>query len=298
MDAKDRQRIEAGSIRNAVSRLRLEAAMSRMAGLPGIANSVSRWFMADTKWEPPRGERKEWRRKKPDGTYEYSPTKPEELEPAKREQEPSQKPKKQQEPEEKRPTPQSDPQKFKHHVTLTKPQLTRTLSKGHFSIISGGRNPEDPKENKMKPNDEFFHKRHVELRDALEKSGLKYTESVGHYDGKEASFLVFHDSTPLTPKTVKSMIVHHKDSKESEENKKLLDKLGTKFNQASVLYGNAGKFGLTFTTGKKKGKTCGGKGWRETRAKNYYTGIKTEGKKYTNFKLDISGCFTMGLLGD
>jgi hypothetical protein len=171
------------------------------------------------------------------------------------------------------------------------------LSKGHFSIISGGRNPEDPKEKKMKPDDEFFHKRHIELRDALEESGLKYTESVGHYDGKEASFLVFHDPTPLTPKTVKSMMVHHKDSKDADKNRKLLNELGTKFNQASVLYGNAGKFGLTFTTGEKKGKTCGGEGWEETDAKNLFTDIKTEDKGHTKFKLDIAGCFEMRLLG-
>jgi hypothetical protein len=296
MDVQDRQRIETGSIRNAVSRFRLDLAVSRMARLAGVANSVSRWFMADAKWEPPRGEREEWRRKKPDGTYEYSPTKPEELEPAKKpEQEPAKKPQKPV--EKKEPTPQSHPQNFKHHVTLSKKQLNRTLSKGHFSIISAGRNPSDPKEAKMKPDDEFFHKRHSELRDELEKKGLKYTEVVGHYSGKETSFMVFHDSTELTPKTVKSIMVHHKDSKELEKNRKMLDEIGAKYKQDSVLYGSGGKFNLSFTSGKNKGKICGGKGWKETpEAEDFYTDIELKDKKHTKFSLDIGGCFEMGLL--
>ena len=34
-------------------------------------------------WEAPKGERKEWRRKKPDGSYEYSYEKPVDGQPAK-----------------------------------------------------------------------------------------------------------------------------------------------------------------------------------------------------------------------
>lgn len=73
MDNKSRQRVEIGSIRDAISRFRLDISMSRMARMGIMARNVA----ADAKWEPPRDDRKEWRREKPDGTYEYRETPPE-----------------------------------------------------------------------------------------------------------------------------------------------------------------------------------------------------------------------------
>ena len=273
-------------------------------------------------WEAPKGERKEWRRKKPDGSYEYSYEKPVDGQPAK-EDKPEDKKRPSNEPSEagtpplkqdgtsKEQKPSSvtgphnevkekkeedkKPAAYKKHLQLDKPELEKVLSKGHFSIISAGRNPKDEKEAEMKPDDEFFHKRHEELRGELEKAGLSYTEVVGHYEGRESSFLVFHDGTEVTPKTSKSVIVHHKDAAEAKEHRKILEELGSKYNQNSVLHGSAGRNDIIFTSGEKKGKKCGGNGWKEVpSAKDYYTDIKLADKKHTKFALDINECFKPG----
>jgi len=250
-----------------------------------IARSLAWKVLAqvESKWEPPTADREEWRRRLPDGSYEYRDKPPEQKEaPAK--------------PGIEKKAP-SKTKQYKHHVTLKKDELSHTLSHGHFSIVSAGRNPNDPEESKMKPDDEFFHKRHEQLRDELENKGLSYTEVVGHYGGKESSYLVFHDPEELTAKTVKSVMVHHKDEKEAKQNRKTVEELGKKFKQDSVLHGSGGKNSLVFTTGKNAGKNCGGKGWKETpEAKDYYTDIKLEGKNHTKFNLDLTECFKKGLL--
>jgi len=274
-------------------------------------------------WEAPKGDRKEWRRKKPDGSYEYSYEKPEDVQPAKedkpeekkrpsnepsetgtpplkqdgtsKEQKPSSVTGPHNEVKEKKEDTEKKPKEYKKHIRLDKPELEKVLSKGHFSILSAGRNFADEKERKMNPTDEFFHKRHEELRSDLEKAGLSYTEVVGHYDGRESSFLVFHDGTEVTPKTEKSMIVHHKDAEESKKHRKILEELGSKYNQNSVLHGSAGRNDIIITSGKKKGQKCGGNGWKEVpTAKNYYTDIKLADKKHTKFALDIAECFKPG----
>jgi len=187
--------------------------------------------------------------------------------------------------------------KFPHHVKLTKIDLEKTLSHGHYSLISAGRNPNDPKEAKMARDDEFFHKRHEELRNELEKNGFYYTEVVGHYDGLENTFLVFHDDTELTPKTQKSLMVHHHDAYELQSRRKVLEELAKKFNQNSVLHGNGGKNILVFTSGEKAGQYCGGQGWNEApEATNYYTDIEWKNKKHTKFQLDLRECFEKGFL--
>jgi hypothetical protein len=257
------------SIREAIAGLRIAEVVRNQKG---------------PRWEPPRGDRKFWRREKSDGGYEYRETPPEG----------------QQKPKERPPEQSKGQQKskvYKTHVRLTKLDLKKTLSHGHFSVISAGRNPDDSKESKMKPDDEFFHKRHEQLRDELEKRGLRHTEVVGHYGGKETSFLVFHDDTELTPKTQKSVIVHHHNAEELNKNRKVIEELGKKFNQNSVLHGNGGKNKLVFTAGDKAGQECGGKGWKEMpEAKDYYTDIKLEGKEHTKFNLDIAECFEKGFL--
>ena len=229
-------------------------------------------------WESPRDGRKNWRRKKPDGTYEYRDNPPGD--------------------DDKKPL-KEEPKRVhsKMYRKLDKAQLQTTLTKGHFSIISAGRNPNDPKEAMLSPDDQVFHKRHEELRRELDHNSLPYTEVVGHYGGQESSFLVFHDDTILTPKTQKSMMVHHSDEAEAKKHRKVVAELGKKFNQDSVLYGSAGRNEIMFTTGKKAGKKCGGKGWQEVpKAKDFYTDIRLEGKKHTKFALDIHECFERGML--
>lgn len=232
-------------------------------------------------WESPEGRRKNWRRRLPDGTYEYRETPPGDDKPVKKEEKK----------EEKKPV------KYKGYLHLDKAKLQETLTHGHFSVISAGRNPNDPKESMLSPDDEVFHKRHEELRGELEKAGLPYTEVVGHYGGKETSFLVFHDETQTTAKTQKAMMVHHRDEGEAKTHRKIIEALGKKFNQDSVLYGSAGRNEIVFTSGDKAGKTCGGNGWKEVpEAKDFYTDIKLEGTKHTKFSLDIHECFERGML--
>ena len=257
---------------------------------------MARGFIAADKWEAPQGRRKNWRRKKPDGSYEYRDAQPEGNQPkqapsgVKQTKKPAEAPGR----AEKKPVKRIE---YKNYLRMDRPKLQETLTKGHFSIISAGRNGADPEEANMKPDDPFFHKRHEELRTELEKHGLTYTEAVGHYGSQEPSFLVFHDDTELTPKTQKSIMVHHKDEDEAKKNRRILTDLGKKFNQDSVLHGSNGRNEIVFTTGKKSGVTCGGHGWKEVpKAKDYYTDINLEGKKHTKFTLDLSDCFKRGLL--
>lgn len=255
---------------------------------------MAREFLAADKWEPPAGARKNWRRRKPDGSYEYRDAPPE-----------GQGPKQQEDGSTVEQAPKKEPKKdkpakkvvYKNYLKLDKPKLQETLTKGHFSIISAGRNPNDPKEAALQPDDEFFHKRHEELRAELEKAGLAYTEVVGHYGGKETSFLVFHDDTRTTPKTQKAMMIHHRDADEAKQHRRIVAELGKKFNQDSILFGSAGRNEIEFTTGSKAGKTCGGNGWKEVpEAEDFYTDIELEGTQHTKFSLDIHECFERGML--
>ena len=185
---------------------------------------------------------------------------------------------------------------LKHRVNLKKDELHKTLSEGYYSLVSGGKNGKDPKEEKMKPDDPFFHERHLALRDELEKNGLRYTEVVGHYNDDnpqdtESTFMVFHDGKNLTDKTAGKFLVQHRSARDFSTTR-LLDRLGEKFNQNSVLHSRAGRNLMVFTTGKNRGKKCGGKGWKEApEAENFYTDIPIEGTDHTKAQLDIHECF-------
>lgn len=262
--------------------------LEKIAGMVRIAAIADR--LVAGKWEPPEGRRRTWRRQTDDGTWEYSETPPKEEGTSVRQEETEQKKKTKVEKKE-------APRHRENRVHLGKDDLKSTLSKGHYSIVSAGRNPNDPKEAKMDPDDPFFHERHEKLKDELEKRGFRYTDVVGHYGGKEASFMVFHDGTELTPKTRKSVMVHHADEKAMKDSVKAVEEIGKRFNQDSVLHGAGGKNELVFTAGEKKGKKCGGEGWKETpEAEDYYTDIELKGREHTKFNLDISGCFKEGLL--
>jgi hypothetical protein len=290
MSSQDNQ-IESSKYRT-ITPLNKDSLRRAAMELLGMAKS----FLADDKWEAPEGDRKNWRRRKPDGTYEYRETPPEGQTPAiqKDESQVKMSPKK----EEEKKGPEKKRIRYKAYLKLDKPKLQEILTKGHYSIMSGGKNPNDPKEVSMAPDDEFFHKRHEDLRGELEKAGFPYTEVIGHYDGgKENSFLVFHDDTELTTKTQKSIMVHHKDGEESKSRRKILEDLGTKFNQDSVLHAGEGRNDIVFTTGVKKGKNCGGNGWKESPEElDNYTDIELEGKDHTKFQLDIHECFERGML--
>jgi hypothetical protein len=252
--------------------------------------------VAASTWEAPAGGRKYWRLRKEDGSYEYRETPPEERGGAGQEKgEVTQEGVK-----DKGKAQKKGPAKkvYKHHLVLSKDDLKRTLSKGHFTILSAGLNPKDKKESKMGPDDEFFHKRNLALRDELEKAGFNYTEATGHYEGKEPSLMVFHEPVDIKRGGGRrSFVVHHESADELKARRAKLEELGEKFNQNSVLHGSAGKNTMYFTTGKRKGKECGGKGWNEAPdAKDYYTEMEMENKKRTKFQLDVKECFERGFL--
>ena len=267
----------------------------RIAGRVRLAVLAER--VAASEWEPPEGRRKTWRRELPDGTYEYSETPPEGRGPGGKDEGGGTEVR-QEKPEDRGKGKKPEAPKHRpNRVHLGKKELTEVLTKGHWSILSAGQNPNDPKEKGMDPDDPFFHDRHEKLKDALEDKGLRYTEVVGHYSGRESSFMVFHDGTELKPKGQKSVMVHHADKEAMEKRMALLDGLGTRFNQDSVLHGSAGKNEIAFTTGKNKGQRCGGKGWNEApEAKNNYTEMELKGKEHTKFQVDIAECFKKGLM--
>lgn len=270
-----------------------EAVVGRMGErFEAVADRVA------SEWEKPVGGRKYWRKKRDHGGYEYRETAPEDQKGEKKDESEVDQEKLKDRVREK--VKEKTKKVYKNHVSLSKPELEKTLSKGHFTILSAGRNPNDPndpKEKKLKPDDEFFHERHEKLKDELEKGGFKYTEVVGHYGGKESSLLVMHDPEELSAKTDKSVMVHHKDSKGLKENRAKMEEMGKKFNQDSVLHGDGGKNIMYFTTGKKKGQECSGKGWNEApEAKDLFTDIKLEGKKHTKFQLDIRECIEKGFV--
>lgn len=246
--------------------------------------------VAADKWEAPNADRKLWRRKKDDGAYEYR-----ELPPGEGDSQPQQ---------EAKPAPQLKwvPDKNvkhiepKHVVRLDKPLLHEVLSKGYFTVLSAGRNPNDPAESGMKEDDAYFHERHLALQDELEKLDAPYTEVIGHYGGRESSFIVFHDDTMLPPATAKSILVHYeKDS--VEKNRKDMEALGEKFNQDSVLHGDNGQNDIAFTTGEKKGKNCGSRGWEEVPdAEDFFTDIELDKTQHTKVRLNIEDCFKRHLL--
>lgn len=187
-----------------------------------------------------------------------------------------------------------------HRISLSKEQLHHALTKGHYSIISAGRNPANPDESKLSENDPVFHERHKKLQQNLEDLNLPYTEVVGHYGGTEKTLMVIHDhNEDLSDKTTsKSFMVHHADNEKTiDVNRKKLDALGKKYNQDSVLHGTNGKNEIHFTSGKNENKTCGGEGHTETPdAKDFYTDIELSDKKHTKFRMNIDDCFKQGLL--
>ena len=187
---------------------------------------------------------------------------------------------------------------YKHHVMLSAPALKQTLSHGHYSVISAGKNPNDPDEKDKDQGDPMFHERHLKLRDDLEEAGLKYTEVIGNYgSGPERSFLVLHDHQGgLDAKTSGKAFMVHRSGHATEE-LSVVEKLGTKYKQDSILHGDGGKNRIHFTTGKHKGKDCGGEGWEEAPdAKDFYTDIELKKGQHTKFRTNIDGCFKEGYM--
>lgn len=172
-----------------------------------------------------------------------------------------------------------------NEVKLSKPQLDRVLKRGNYSIISAGRNGEDPREKKMPHDHPEFHARHEKLRAELHKHGLKHTEVEGHYGSPEPSFIVYHhrDTKPRAAKG-RAFVVHHKAASEFST----IRKLGKKFNQDSVIHSKGGSHEMHYTTGAHVGEHLKGAGHDyKPRAADMYTKVKLPGRS-SKFALRFS----------
>ena len=184
--------------------------------------------------------------------------------------------------------------KYKFHIFFSKEKMKDIFDNGHFSVISSGKNSEIEGDDLP---DEYFVKRHEQLKNDLEAMKIPFTECMGKYKGgSENSIIIPHDYFILETKD-KNFMVHHKDGTKEEYD--AIDKLGEKYNQQSVLHGNKSRFDMHFTTGSKKGKICGGNGWREiepSEEDEYHTEIELTKQQISKVTMDIHECFEKGYL--
>lgn len=151
---------------------------------------------------------------------------------------------------------------FGGHVELHSKDLEHTLKHGPTSIISAGRNPNNPEDRGL--TDEQINQRYKRLEQDLKDKGYKYTKVKGHYGGEEESFMV-----------------HHADENHMNE-------LGMKYNQDSVIHTKDGKNKLHFTTGDNAGKHHKGDGFQEVPdAEDYYSVVKTSDGQEKKFNLGL-----------
>ena len=158
-----------------------------------------------------------------------------------------------------------------HEIRLTKEELKAVLKKGHYSILSAGRNPADPDEAELPWDDPVFVERHAALKAELESLGFPHTEIEGHYGLPEMSFFVIHGDTA---RTKGPFMIHHKSVTEHAA----IRNLGEKYNQESVIHSKDGRHELHYTSGENLGRFNPGSGYKFVpNAKDYFTVVYHEG---------------------
>lgn len=178
--------------------------------------------------------------------------------------------------------------RFGRYVALTPGHLHRKLKEGHYSIISAGKNSEDPKEKDLPPDHPMFKERHEKLRQDLISHGFDHTEGVGHYGEKEHSFIVYHGPKEEVPSSsgsgTKGFMVHHEHPSEHEK----IRELGKKYNQQSVIHSMSGKHELHFVTGQHAGMHHKGEGHEiKPQAESDYTEVQHKPPRSTRFSLNF-----------
>lgn len=151
-------------------------------------------------------------------------------------------------------------------VHLTHRELKHVLDHTRFALVSAGPNP-NVEEDRGLSHDQL-KERHEELRKRLVASGYAFTGIVGHYGGREDSFLV---------------MIHDAERRDVRE-------LGKVFHQDSVIYCDRQKTELHYTTGENADKNlcANGRGWEEKPgAKDYYSTVTHPGGHKTKFALRI-----------
>ena len=151
-------------------------------------------------------------------------------------------------------------------VKLSKDELTTVLKQGKYALVSAGINPADEKDAKLSSPE--VTQRYKALKDDLKAGGFSFSKVTGVYGDREDSFLV---------------MAHDIDREE-------VIKLGEKYNQDSVIYGENGKQEMHYTVGKNTGKAHLGTGYEDATGKeDFYTMVDTpEGqiKFALNFNMD------------
>jgi hypothetical protein len=151
---------------------------------------------------------------------------------------------------------------FGGHVQLHSKDLDESLKNGKYSLISAGRNPNNPEDRAL--TDDQIKERYKRLETDLKDKGYKYSKVKGHYGGEEDSFMV-----------------HHAEPEHMNE-------LGMKYNQDSVIHSEQGKHKMHFTTGENAGQHHKGEGHQEVPdAKDYYSVINTSDGQQKKFSLNF-----------
>lgn len=150
-------------------------------------------------------------------------------------------------------------------IKLNKDEIQTLLKSGKYALISAGRNPAHEEDSKL--GDDKIQERYESLKSELVDGGYAFSKVAGHYGGKEDSFLV---------------MVHDAD-------KEHIKKLGTKFNQDSIIYSEKGKHEMHFTSGDKKGKHHKGEGLdpKAESAEDYYSEAETADGEKVKFALNF-----------
>ncbi len=152
---------------------------------------------------------------------------------------------------------------FGGEIKLTKGESEELLKRGKYALISAGRNPNT--EQKMSPYEERL--RGFKLEEKLIDHGYTYTKVKGKYGNEEDSFLVMaHDA-----------------------DKNHIAKMGTEFNQDSVIYSEGGKHEMIYTTGEKAGLRHKGEGHQllSDNATDFYTEHTTKDGQKMKFALNF-----------
>ncbi len=138
----------------------------------------------------------------------------------------------------------------------SKRDLDIILTKTKVAFVSAGRNPEIPADVKL--SDADIGARDESLKSDLKQLGYLYTPALGKYGGLPENSLI--------------VMAHGADSSD-------MTKLGTKYNQDSVLTVNNGHSELVMTTGDQKGEvTMAGDGYEMVpAADDFFTEIKVGG---------------------
>ncbi len=152
-------------------------------------------------------------------------------------------------------------------IELNEQELHHILNGGKYALVSAGPNPRIDSHKDMTEDDKT--RRHEKLRGELEERGYMHTGVVGHYEGREDTFLVMiHDA-----------------------NREDVRRLGEMFQQDTVIYSEDGKHELHYTHGEnhKKNLCSEGKGWEvKPDAKDLFTHMKHPDGGSTKFALNIN----------